>query len=424
MIELKTIHLLMTLVFIIGYLAIIFEFYIKINKTASAILMAVGTWVLLFLEKKEKGVVFFNIDEHLGNASQIIFFLLGVMTLIELIDAHGGFRILTKVIYTRSKRKMLWIIGFISFFLSAVIDNLTTTLVMVSVLRKLVKDPKERALLCSTVVIASNAGGAWTPIGDVTTTMLWIKGCVTTVAVMKSLFIPSFVALLISLLLLSFQLSGKYEPIVKKHDVKAEPGSKIVLCCGVLALFFVPVFKSITHLPPFMGVLFGLGVLWLITDLMHHKYESRKHLRIPFVLTKIDTSGILFFLGILLCINSLEIIGILKYVASWLSIHISDLPVIATIIGMLSAIIDNVPLVAACIGMYSLENYPPDSHLWQMIAYCAGTGGSIMIVGSAAGVALMGLEKIDFIWYVKKISLTAFIGFLAGMVTYLLLSII
>jgi len=416
-------HFLMVVVFIVGYLAIIFEYNIKVNKTAAALLMAVGTWTLLFISGQ--GEMELNVETlgaHVGDVSQIIFFLLGAMTLVELIDSHKGFRIITGMIHTRSKKKLLWIVGVFSFFLSAVLDNLTTTVLMVSLLRKLIPDPKERLLLGATVVICANAGGAWTPIGDVTTTMLWINGQVTTIAVMKALLIPSIVSMLVTLFLLGFRLKGDYHVAQDLDKHKKEPGAKLVFCFGVGGLIFVPIFKALTGLPPFMGMLVSLGVLWLITDIMHHRYENRHHLRVPHVLTKIDTSGVLFFLGILLTINSLESVGILKNIATWLEGHISNLAIIATLIGIISAIVDNVPLVAATMGMYDLSVYPPDSPLWQMIAYCAGTGGSILIIGSAAGVALMGMEKVDFIWYLKKISLTALVGYLAGMLAYLTLA--
>lgn len=416
-------HILMIFIFSVGYLAIIFEYNIKVNKTAVALLMAVFTWTLLFVygdHQIEQKID--SLGSHVGEVSQIIFFLLGAMTLVELIDSHKGFHIITRLIHTRSKKKLLWLVGIFSFFLSAILDNLTTTVLMVSLLRKLIPDPKERMLLGATVVVCANAGGAWTPIGDVTTTMLWIHGQVTTISIMKHLFIPSLVSMIVTLLFLGMRLKGDYHVVQDLGSHKKEPGSKAVFCFGVGGLIFVPIFKAITGLPPFMGMLVSLGFLWLITDIMHHKYENRHHLRVPHVLTKIDTSGILFFLGILLTINSLETVGILKNIATWLESNIDNIPVIATLIGLISAIVDNVPLVAATMGMYDIQVYPPDSPLWQMIAYCAGTGGSILIIGSAAGVALMGMEKIDFIWYLKKISLTAGVGYLAGMVTYLLLS--
>ncbi|KKL21889.1 hypothetical protein LCGC14_2440920, partial [marine sediment metagenome] len=392
----------------------------------SALLMAVFTWVFLFLEKDTLQGLFRNeVQSHISDASQIIFFLIGAMTLVELIDSHNGFKMITNLIAVKSKRKLLWIIAAISFFLSAVLDNLTTTIVMISILRKLLPEPKDRMLLGSTVVVAANAGGAWTPIGDVTTTMLWIKGNVTTIPVMKALFLPSVFSIVVTLVLLGLKLDGKFS-INKKHlnNAKTEPGAKTVLILGILALVFVPIFRYLTNLPPFFGMFIGLGVLWIVTDAMHHKHESRHHLRIPFVLAKIDISGVLFFLGILLAINSLEMTGILKNLAVFLDVHIGNLAVVATVIGFLSSIVDNVPLVAATMGMYDLSSYPPDSALWQMIAYAAGTGGSILLIGSAAGVALMGLEKIDFIWYMKRISIVALTGYLAGMALYLLLNAI
>ncbi|MBN1914339.1 MAG: sodium:proton antiporter NhaD [Parachlamydiales bacterium] len=415
-------HIAMVFVFVLGYLAIIFEYKIKINKTASALMMAVLTWLLLFLSPTEfKTSV---LDMHIADASQIIFFLLGAMTLVELIDSHRGFLIITDTINTNSKRKLLWLTGFISFFLSSVLDNLTTTIVMISLLRKLIPDTKDRALLGSTVVIAANAGGAWTPIGDVTTTMLWIHGQVTSLSIMKSLFLPSIFSVIITLTLLSTQLKGTYPELMIEPKRKTEPGAKRVFITGILGFLFVPIFRATTGLPPFMGILISLGFLWLMTDIMHHKHESRKHLRVPHILTRIDTSGVLFFLGILLCINSLEVVGILNAVAVWLNHHIQNLAVISTSIGLISSIVDNVPLVAACMGMYDLQTFPPDSSLWQMVAYCSGTGGSILIIGSAAGVALMGLEKIDFIWYFKKVTLTALTGYLAGMAFYLLVHVL
>lgn len=413
-------------IFIVGYLAIIFEFYIKVNKTASALLMAVLTWVFLFISKGgwegfEKGVI----QDHIGDASQIVFFLLGAMTLVELIDAHNGFKLITDFIKTRSKKKLFWIIAIFSFFLSSFLDNLTTTIVMISLIRKLLPEPDDRKILGGIIVVAANAGGAWTPIGDVTTTMLWIKGNITTLSIMKSLFLPSIFSLFVTVWLLTSQVKGNFErDTSKKQDKKSEPGAGIVLFLGILALIFVPFFRYATGLPPFMGILLGLGALWLITDIMHSRYESRHHLRIPHILAKVDMAGVLFFLAILLAINSLEMVGILKKIALWLDFHVGNLAVVSTIIGFLSSVVDNVPLVAACIGMYDLSAYPADSPLWHMIAYTAGTGGSILLIGSAAGVALMGLEKVDFIWYTKKITLTVLTGYLAGMALYLVINAI
>lgn len=426
MTDLTLTHYLMIAVFAIGYLAIIFEYYIKVNKTASALLMATVSWGILFGSSGENiQQNLYMLGEHVSDVSQIIFFLLGAMTLVEVIDSHKGFKIITDVINTRSKKKMLWLIAFVAFFLSAMLDNLTTTIVMVSLLRKLVPDAKERLLLGSMVVIAANAGGAWTPIGDVTTTMLWINGQVTTIPIMKALFLPSLFSMIVTVLILGLKIKGNYPKLLEANqEYRAEPGAKLVFFSGLGALICVPIFKGVTGLPPFMGMLIGLGGLWLITDILHQRYENRHHLRVPHVLTKIDTSGVLFFLGILLSINALETVGILKNLALFLGEHIENLAVIATSIGIVSAIVDNVPLVAATMGMYDLQTYPPDSAIWQMIAYCAGTGGSILIIGSAAGVALMGMEKVDFVWYMRKISITALCGYLAGMAMYLFLRVL
>ena len=414
---------LIILVFAVGYFAIIFEYSVRINKTASSLLMAVLCWLFVFIcSGHEISHDVAVLGEHVNNVSQIIYFLLGAMTLVELVDCHRGFKVITDVIETNSKRKMLWLIGFVTFFLSAILDNLTTTIVMVSLLRKLVPDREDRLMLGATIVIAANAGGAWTPIGDVTTTMLWINGNLSTVEVMKALFAPSMAALIVALSMFSFSVKGKFPKSQKKEAETSEPGGKLIFYCGVGALIFVPIFKSLTGLPPFMGMLIALGMLWLITDLMHHPYKGREHLRVPQILTRIDISGVLFFLGILLCIGALESVGILSGLANFLDVYVHNLPLIATIIGLISAVVDNVPLVAATMGMYDLQTYPMDSSLWQLIAYCAGTGGSILIIGSAAGVALMGLEKIDFLWYFKKVSWVALISYLSGVVVYMIQS--
>lgn len=411
-------------IFALGYVAIVFECSLRVNKTASALLMAVLTWTVVFLIRGhavEHDIK--TLGEHLNDVSQIIFFLLGAMTLVELIDCHRGFKVITDLIRTNSKKKMLWIIGFATFFLSAILDNLTTTIVMVSLLRKLVPEQQDRWTLGALVVLAANAGGAWTPIGDVTTTMLWINGNISTLKVMQSLFIPSLAVLIVSLLLLGIGMRGNYPRIVAKaHEEAPEPGARLIFFCGIGALIFVPIFKALTGLPPFMGMLIALGILWLITDILHHPYTNREHLRIPHILTRIDTSGILFFLGILLCIGALDAIGLLRELAGLLDHYVQNLAIITTIIGLISAVVDNVPLVAAGMGMYDTQTYPVDSALWQMLAYCAGTGGSILLIGSAAGVALMGMEKINFVWYLKRISLTALASYLVGMAVYLIQS--
>jgi len=417
---------LIILVFAIGYFAIIFEYNIKINKTASALIMAVLTWMFAFLIQDQDPIMaIHSLGEHLGDVSQIIFFLLGAMTLVELVDAHKGFKVITDLIQTNSKRKMLWIMGITTFFLSAVLDNLTTTIVMVSLLRKLISDREDRILLGSMIVIAANAGGAWTPIGDVTTTMLWINGNISTLSIMKALFIPSVVTLVVSLSLLSWKMKGLHSKLEKKAEAQpSEPGGRLIFYSGIGALIFVPIFKFLTNLAPSMGLLLALGVLWLITDLMHRTHEGRQHLRVPQILTKIDTSGVIFFLGILLCVGALESVGILQNLANFLDVHVHNVSLIATVIGLISAIIDNVPLVAATMGMYDLSTYPIDAPIWELIAFCAGTGGSILVIGSAAGVALMGLEKVDFLWYVKKVSWVALISYFVGIGAYLVQSAI
>ncbi len=421
-------NLAILFVFIIGYVFITCEHFFRINKACAALFVAVVCWTLYFVGGS------YPLDEnlrilghHLADVSQIIFFLIGAMAIVEIVDAHKGFQIITDFINTHSKRKLLWIIGILTFFMSAVLDNLTSTIVVVSLLRKLIPDRSERVLFGCMAVIAANAGGAWTPIGDVTTTMLWINGQISSFSIMRALFIPSLASLGVALSYQSLKLrrhpSSKIQKGIVELDV-LEPKGRMIFYVGLLALTFVPILKALTGLPPFMGMLIGLSALWIITDLLHHNKPGRDHLRMPHILTKIDTTGILFFLGILLSVKSLESAGLLKSAAIWLDAHMSNAEALATFIGLLSAIIDNVPLVAACMGMYDLHLYPIDCKLWEMIAYCAGTGGSILIIGSAAGVALMGMEKVDFFWYFKKISLTAFLAYIAGFIAYLLIHMI
>lgn len=409
---------LIVVVFTLGYLAIILEYYIKVNKTAIALFIGSICWTIYMSCKGSANL--YNLGHHISEISQIIFFLIGAMTLVELIDSHRGFKIITDRLRTRSKRKMLWVISFAAFFLSAVLDNLTTTILIVSLLRKLIPDRKERFLMVCIVVVASNAGGAWTPIGDVTTTMLWINGQLTSFAVIKALFVPSLISLLVPLIWYSWKSKGKFSSLELQKIEPAEPGAKAVFCLGVAGLIFVPIFKGLTGLPPFMGVILALALLWIVTDLMHYPHEERKHLRVPHVLTRVDTSGVLFFLGVLLSVAALQSAGMLQVVAEWLNKTIDNPALIATLLGIFSAIVDNVPLVAATMGMYSLETFPMDSSFWHMIAYAAGTGGSLLIVGSSAGVAIMGIEKIDFLSYAKKMTLPVGVGYLAGMGSYLL----
>ncbi|MEM8728153.1 MAG: sodium:proton antiporter NhaD [Chlamydiota bacterium] len=416
-------HSFLIAVFCIGYIAIILEFLIHINKTAIGLFMAVICWLIYFVgdpQPLDTGLAFLN--THLSAVSQILFFLLGAMTMVELIDSHKGFNTFIHHLHTKSKRKMLWITCFIAFFLSAVLDNLTTTILMLSILRRLIPHKHERFIYSCMVVVAANAGGAWTPIGDVTTTMLWIGGQITTTKVIVDLFLPSLISILFPLLIFTFTLKGNFpKSEIDFKDERLEPGAKLVFFVGIALFLFVPVFKAITGLPPFMGMLIALSIMWLITDIMHHRHTQRHHLRVPHILTKIDVSSILFFLGILLSVDALESTEILDGAAQWLNRHVGDTAVIATVIGMVSAIIDNVPLVAATMGMYDLQAVPTDSPLWLMIAYTAGTGGSILVMGSSAGVALMGLEKVDFFSYLKKITVPVLIGYIVGMLFYVYL---
>jgi NhaD family Na+/H+ antiporter len=415
------------IIFILGYLAIAFEHTIKINKTATAIVTGVLCWTVYILFAGNNQLVNDQLSRHLGNLSQILFFLLGAMTIVELIDAHDGFEVITRRITTTDKKKILVIISFITFFMSALLDNLTTTIVMISLIRKLVADKNDRWMLSGMIIIAANAGGAWSPIGDVTTTMLWIGNQVTTGNIILKLILPSLVCLIIPLFFLSRYFKGKIE---KPENLYADGGTTrstpkertIVFFTGLTFLLFVPVFKTVTHLPPFMGILIGLGLMWMITETIHSgkDEEDRKNFTVAHALRKIDTPSILFFLGILLAISALESTHQLEMAAGWMDNNIKDLNLIAGSIGLLSAVVDNVPLVAATQGMYSLDVYPTDHYFWEFLAYSTGTGGSILIIGSAAGVAAMGLEKISFMWYLKKIGWLALIGYLAGGLVYIL----
>lgn len=408
--------------FIFGYLAIVFENYLHVNKAAIALVMGIVAWLIYFAESQTI-ISSHYMAEQISDIAQIIFFLLAAMTIVELIDAHHGFKIITDILYTSSKRKMLWFLIGISFFMSAALDNLTTMIVMVSLLRKMIPNVKDRWTFGAILVISVNAGGAWTPIGDVTTTMLWINEKITTWVIIKALFLPSLACILVAGLIATFFISNKNEPLEKHFDIPMQPGARRVLFLGVASLISIPVWKAWLGLPPFMGALLGLGLLWLITDAIHFRHgEKRSHLRLMHILTKIDLSGIIFFLGILIAIDALAAAGILQNLAAVLQRLVPNQNWVAVIIGLASSIVDNVPLVAATMGMYDPQIYPTDSQLWQLIAYAAGTGGSILIIGSAAGVAFMGLEKVDFIWYMKKISLMALAGYFAGFGVYILLN--
>jgi Na+/H+ antiporter NhaD/arsenite permease-like protein len=412
--------------FVIGYAAIVLEHGIGINKAATALVTGVLCWTIYIVFASDKQMVSDQLAGHLGDLSAILFFLLGAMTIVELIDVHDGFNIITDRVKQTNKSRLLWIISAITFFLSPLLDNLTTTIVMVSFVRKLIKEPKDRLLFIGMIVIASNAGGAWSPIGDVTTTMLWIGGQLTAANIIVKLFLPSVVCLLIPLIVLSFQLKGAVtRPEAIENDKISDltaTQQATVLFSGIFILILVPVFKTITHLPPYMGILIGLGVLWIITEIMHgRKPEREKHyLSVSHALRKIDSPSILFFLGILLSIAALESVGVLHAVAEKMSASIGNENIIVLSIGLLSSIVDNVPLVAASQGMYDLTRYPTDHYFWEFLAYATGTGGSVLIIGSAAGVAAMGMEKINFFWYIKRISVLALLGYFSGAGIYIL----
>ena len=418
---------LLILIFVLTYAAIAFEHPLQINKSATALIGAGLLWTVYALAGPEAKVVDAAISDSLMSTAQIVFFLMGAMTIVEVVDAHDGFEVITARIQTKKLSSLMWLVGFVTFFLSSILDNLTTTIVMVSLMKKLLEKREDRLFFAGMIVIAANAGGAWTPIGDVTTTMLWIGGQVTTVEIMKGLFIPSMINLLVPLAATAWILRGRLveAPLREVSQGQIETTAferQLMFFLGLGILVAVPAFKTITHLPPFLGILFGLGALWLVGDLVHrHKPdEDKEHLTLVSALTRIDMSSILFFVGILLAVASLEHAHILTAVAQWLNDVVGRLDVIVMLIGLVSAVVDNVPLVAASMGMYSLAQYPADSFLWEFMAYCAGTGGSILIIGSAAGVAAMGLEKIDFLWYAKKISLLALMGYLGGAFFYIL----
>ena len=418
---------LMIAIFVIGYAMIALEHPLKINKSATAVLLAAVIWAVFALFGP--GIKDGALIHHLGETAEILFFLLGAMTIVEIIDKHDGFSIITDRITTTSKRKLLWIISILTFFMSAVLDNLTTSIVMCALLRKLVGDKNTRWFFAGMVILAANAGGAWSPIGDVTTIMLWIKGNITAGSIILETIIPSLVSLLVPVAIIGMTMKGKLE---RPEKVESEATSSVtrkqsllILCMGVALLLFVPFFKTITHLPPYLGILFGLGILWITTEIMHKNNPTNySRLNVTAIIQKVDVPSVLFFLGILMAVSCLNEAGHLGLLAGALD-KLGNVYVINIVIGVLSSIIDNVPLVAAAMGMYPIEaigNFAIDGAFWEGLAYCAGTGGSLLIIGSAAGVAVMGMEKIDFIWYLKKISLWALIGYLAGAGTFYLMS--
>ena len=415
---------LIIIIFFIGYVAIALEHTIKLNKAASALITGVLCWLVYTYSVEDKEMVVEKLLSHLSEISSILFFLLGVMTIVELIDTHSGFNIIVEKIKTKSKLKLLWLITIITFFLSAFLDNLTTAIIMTSLTAKILSDKNDRMWFTSMIIIAANAGGVFSPLGDVTTTMLWIGKQITVQNIITKLFIPSIFVCLVPLLIISKKFYNKtivYKEQTIEFTVKRQEAN-IVLIVGVLLLILVPLFKVITHLPPFMGILLALGIFWIIVSIINAKKtnEETKKLTVKYALEKIDIPSILFFLGILLAVSALQSLGILKLFATYLDKSIGNMYIIGSTLGVISSIVDNVPLVAAAQGMYDLQTYPTNHLFWEFIALTTGTGGSMIIIGSAAGVAAMGIEKIDFLWYFKKISWIALVGFIAGIVVYII----
>jgi Na+/H+ antiporter NhaD/arsenite permease-like protein len=430
-------YILIALVFVLGYLAIALEHPLHINKAASALVTGVLVWVLLMIGREglsigehaaPEGIVH-QLLEHLGDIASILFFLLGAMTVVELIDAHEGFRVITDRITGTNKVTLMWMLSIITFFLSAALDNMTTAIVMSALLRKLIKDKNDLWTFAGMVIISANAGGAWSPIGDVTTIMLWIGGQVTAMNIVLKLILPSLVCLLLPLLWFTFTFKGTIQR--PEADAEANPGhtavspgqQRLVFILGLVALLGVPVFKTYTHLPPYMGILLGLGVLWIVTERMHKNSieTDAGHLSVTSVLRRIDVPSVLFFLGILTAVSGLQVAGHLTDMAVVLDENLGNMYAVNSVIGVLSSVVDNVPLVAASMGMYPMSQFPIDHPFWELLAYCAGTGGSILIIGSAAGVAAMGILGIDFLWYVRRMAFPAMLGYVGGIITFWLM---
>lgn len=452
------------ILFIVGYLVIALEHPLRVDKTATALLLGMTLWIIYALgadsvvpvvsadgfryflethpglegkslaEQSLQYVLNVDIVEHLGDIMQTLLFLIGAMTIVEMVDVHGGFRVITDHINTRNKRKLLWIICFTTFFMSAILDNLTTTIVMLMLLRKLITRQDERWIYAGAIIIGANSGGAWSPIGDVTTIMLWVNGNITAPALLSYVLLPSLVSVLVPLLIISRSLKGDLPPrdvVVEKNSFITARERSTMFYLGVAGLIFVPVFKSITHLPPFVGMLFVLGALWVFTEIFYNSkmLDHARELRLPKVISRVDMPSILFFLGILMAVAVLQSTGILSSIAGWLDEEIHNIYLIGTVLGILSSIVDNVPLVAGVMGMYPVSapdaagyaaNFVVDGTFWELMSYCAGVGGSILIIGSAAGVIAMGLEKISFGWYLKHFSWVAFLGYIAGIAVYFL----
>lgn len=415
--------LVLALVFVAGYTLIVFEHALKLDKALSALITGVVCWIIIMSGASQKELVSEHLMSKTAEIASIVFFLLGAMTIVELIESHKGFDLILNWVKTKNIKKLLWIISFMTFFISSILDNLTTAIIMVMVVRKLIPERKLRIYFVGAVVIAANAGGAWTPIGDVTTTMLWINHNITSLNVIQKVFLPSLVNLLVPLLIITALIRNEPGAVILEEEQErpVNPESLIILCSGILLLISIPVFKAITHLPPYMAMFFALGILWLITELMHKKKveSDRYNLSVLSAIRKLDMTVLLFFIGILLAVSALENSGILAKLASNLDSVIGNLNYTAVFIGLLSAIVDNVPLVAASMGMYPLSLLPTDHTFWVLLTYSAGTGGSILIIGSAAGVAAMGLEKVNFFEYLKKIGTLALIGYFAGIGVFL-----
>jgi Na+/H+ antiporter NhaD/arsenite permease-like protein len=416
--------ILLVTVFILGYIAIAFEHPLRLNKAASALITGVLCWVIYILQSQSTHTVNEELLHHLGEIASILFFLLGAMTIVELIDSHDGFDIITQQIKTTSKAKLLLIITAFTFFLSALLDNLTTAIVMTSLCSKILVAKDDRLWFAGMIVIAANAGGAWSPLGDVTTTMLWIGGQITALNIIKQLILPSLVASIIPALVIAYRFKGKRFATMPLSvcTPKEKKNGKIILFTGTGFLLFVPIFKTATHLPPFMGMLFALGLMWILITIIHKtkNQEMAERFTVARALQKVDTPSILFFLGILLAVSAIQSFGLLKELASILSNTFKNDYLIGVTLGLLSAIVDNVPLVAASQGMYDLSTYPMDHLFWTFLALTTGTGGSTIIIGTAAGVAVMGVEQINFMWYLKNIGGLALIGFVAGISVFLL----
>lgn len=415
---------LLIFVFVAGYAAIAFEHPLKLNKAASALITGVLCWTIYILQSETTHLVGEELLHHLGEIASILFFLLGAMTIVELIDSHDGFDIITQKIKTTSKSKLLLLITAITFFLSALLDNLTTAIVMTSLCSKILSEKEDRLWFAGMIIIAANAGGAWSPLGDVTTTMLWIGGQITALNIMKQLILPSLAASIIPALIVAYRFRGKKIAVMPgtTSTAKEKRDGQIILFSGLGFLIFVPVFKTLTHLPPFMGMLLALGLMWIITTIIHKNKETEvaEKYTVARALQRVDTPSILFFLGILLAVSALQSVGLLKELAAVLTNTFKNDYLIGIALGLISAIVDNVPLVAASQGMFDLATYPTDHPFWEFLALTTGTGGSAVIIGTAAGVAVMGIEQIDFMWYLKKIGWLALVGFVAGILIFLL----